>query len=269
MVFCTDKGVRYLANLGYNVVRHPYVGLVPTSVIGSGKRGGETEWLGDLPDLVKESSATLPAPDGPVQAADVIGKASSAMNFRVGAGALSSFLGALGGVLDVSAKYTNARTIQFLFRDVEKLQVAPAKVAEYVEAGRLRWDSMLFGPYLEGDGRLLVVTAVLTAKSVTVLYERTDGVGAKVQVPVLQDLVGAKVSVSASAERSHEITYRGDRNVAFGFKCFEFGFQDGSPKLVGVGPGGVFLDLSGEAGGEGSVVLTTQGEPLLDLHRAS
>lgn len=268
MVFCTDEGLRYLAGLGYNVIRHPFEGLQPPTVIGSGRRGGECEWLGDLPGLIAGSTAALPQADPPVVAPDINGHSSSAIDFEFGAAILASFIGALGGTLELSGSYTNARTIQFLFKGVNKVQVTPTNVSNYIEAGRLRWQSPLFRPYLEGDGRLFVITTILMAKAVTVLYETGKGVGAKVTMPTLNGLVDGKIDVRANSERSYEITYAGDgdHSVTFGFKCFEFGFKDGKLKMVGAKSGGQYLDLTGGPGKDEPVILTEQA--LLDIRRA-
>jgi hypothetical protein len=267
VVFCTDEGLRFLAGLGYNVIRHPFAGLQPPTVIGGGRRGGECEWLGDLPSLIADSSATLPQADPPVDAADVKGSKSSSIDFGFGATVLASFIGALGGTLELSGTYTNAKTIQFLFKGAKKVQVAPSKVSDYIEAGRLRWQSPLYRPYLEGAGRLFIVTTVLTAKVVTVVYESGKGVGAAVKVPALQGLVDGDIDISANSERAHEITYAGERDVAFGFKCFEFGFKDGKPQMVGAKAGAQFLDLTGDASKDEPAILVTPEEPLLDLRR--
>jgi hypothetical protein len=269
MVFCTDKGVRYLADIGYNVVRHPYASLEPPTIVGTGRRRGEAEWLGELPSLIKDNDAPVPKPGPPVEAAAVNGKESSAIDFRLGAQLLSSFIGAFGAVLDVSARYTDARSIRFLFRDVEKLTVAPSAVDGYITAGRLNWSSALFGPYLEGQGRLFVVTEVLRAKTLKVLYERGRGVRASVRVSDLHGLVAPHVEAAADSEREHEITFSSKgpdpKYLAFGFKCFEIGFKDGKLQMVGTKPGGTYLDLTGDSEKDEAAILTTPGEPLLDL----
>ncbi|MGW2588263.1 gasdermin [Streptomyces virginiae] len=271
MVFCSDKTATYLAGLGYNVIRHPYADLRPPMVIGRTSAG--TEWLGDLTDLVKDPQAKLPETVGPVPEADISGKSSSAMSFKVGTDLLSAFIGAMGGTLGAAVNYTDARTMLFKFQDVHKYQVKPAAVSDYIESGDLKWDSLLFRPYLEGEGQLFVVSNVATATSLTVSYERGHGTGAKVELEPLEDLLGATVDVSRDAGRAHEITYSGKQDVAFAFKCFEFGFFDGRPKLLNVKAGGVALDVEGSvstdgyaARGEG-VVLTTSDAPLLTLER--
>lgn len=270
MVFCSDKMTTYLAGLGYNVIRHPYAELRPPVVIG--RTGAGTVWLGDLPDLVNDPQAELPVPAGPIPAADISGHSSSAMSFKLGAALLSSFLAALGSSLEASLEHTNARTMLFEFRDVRKFQVKPAAVSDYIGSGELNWDSVLFGPYLEGDGQLFVITEVATANSLTAHYERGHGTGAKVDLPV-HGLATAKVKVARDAGSAHVVTYTGQDAVAFAFKCFEFGIFDGRPKLLNVKAGGVALDISSSlaadgyaASGEG-VVLTTPDAALLTLER--
>jgi hypothetical protein len=268
MVFCSDKAATYLAVLGYNVIRHPFAELCPSAVLGRSAAG--TVVLGDLPDLVIGAQAELPEVAGPVAEADINGKSSSALSFRIGTGLLSSFMSALGGSLELSVGYTNAKSMQFMFRDVSKFRVKPAAVATYIDSGELNWDSVLFGPYLEGDGQIFVITDVATASSLTVCYERDQGVGAKVDLGVLGNSLGT-VQASADAGAAHIVTYSGQADVAFAFRCFQFGIFEGRPKLIAIKPGGVALDASSGSSADGyaapgeGAVLTTPEAVLLPL----
>ncbi|MGW0770620.1 gasdermin [Streptomyces sp. NPDC002676] len=269
MVFCSDKAATFLTGLDYNVIKHPYAGLVPPAVIGRSDGDPQAVWLGELQDLIKDSQAEQPKPSRPAPAADISGRSSSAMSFGVGAGLLSSFVGGLGGSLEVSAKYTNAKTMQFIFREVQKIQVKPSAVSEYIETGDIQWDSPLFRPFLDSGRHLYVVTEVAVAKELMVRYERGGGTAAKVQLPELTGLVSGDVTVAVGSNRSHEITYTGQRPVTFAFKCFELGLDDGGPTLVNVRAGGVALSLSveGDAPLGAAARLTPVGAPLLALKR--
>ncbi|MFF4347886.1 hypothetical protein [Streptomyces sp. NPDC001530] len=271
MVFCSDKAATYLTGLDYNVVKHPYAGLVPPAVIGRSDGGPQAEWLGELQDLIKDSQTQQPRPSPPVPAADISGRSSSAMSFGMGASLLSSFVGALGGALDASAKYTNAKTMQFIFREVQKIQVKPSAVSEYIETGDLRWDSPLFRPFLDTGRQLYIVTEVAVAKELMVRYERGSGTAARVEFPTLEGLVNGAVSVSVDSARSHEVTYTGQTPVTFAFKCFELGIDDGGPTMLHAKAGGVSLSLmltmEGDAPLGAAARLAPNGAPLMELKK--
>lgn len=248
MVSCSDTTTRYLSKLGYNVIRLPYAGLRPPAVIGGANRGPIAEWLGDLPDLIGGSKAALPLAEAQT-ATDLKGRSSSAVSTKLGLNLLSAFTGALGGAIDLSTGSMNAKAMRFVFEDVQKVQVKPAAVSKYIDAGEVEWDSSLFRPYFDGDGRLFIITEVLTARAITACFESSGGAAATVKAPPTPGIdVGVKVSVNET--RKHEVTYAGDVDVTFAFKCFEFGLIDGKPTMLRVGAGGVALSVGDSAGDE-------------------
>ncbi|MCX4696484.1 hypothetical protein [Streptomyces sp. NBC_01408] len=270
MVFCSDRGLKYLAGLGYNAVRHPDAKLSPLAVMGIRDHSGV--WLGQLSDLVTGSQALSPTVQRGIAAADISGQSSSKISFKIGLEVLGSFVGAMGGTLGVSAGYTNAQTMQFVFRDVAKNRVSPAQVSQYIDAGDVVTEDPLFRPYFEGNGRLYIIVEVATSNSFTVRYERKDETAARVDLPVLQELVSGAVDISAARGFGHEVTYNGKVPLSFAFKCFEFGLPYGRPTLMDVKAGGVELSVSdvlsddGEAPAGFGSILTSQANPsLLDV----
>lgn len=56
---------------------------------------------------------------------------------------------------------------------------------------------------------------------------RSNKVALEVKVPVIQQVVGGKVNVSADAQSSSKITYEGDVPLVFGFQAVQLYYEKG------------------------------------------
>jgi hypothetical protein len=272
MGICSDPATTYLKKLGYNVVRHPQEGIGPLQLIG--RQGGVTSYLGSLDRLVVRSTAPTPEIEGDLVATDINGQSSSKLKVSVAANILGSVIGALGGGnLGIDASYTNARTVEFHFSDVLKDRVAPLEVGNYLRDAEVDSGNVVLAEYVLGNGRLYLIVDGIKTKKLTVKYERSDGVAAKVDVPLIQQIVGAKVSVSAESASSGAITYEGSKYLTFGFRCLEVGVLDGELSLVSSKPGPVVLGAVGDDRedrlAEEAIILTAEGVGLLGIEMAA
>jgi hypothetical protein len=263
MGLCRDQSTTYLRSLGYNVVRHPREGIAPPGLVG--RQGGTTLWLGELSGLVVEGEREAPAPHRDLPAADVNGRRSSRLGIGVGARLLGPIVAAMGGAnIGGEVDYTNARTLSFTFSEVSADRVEPLEVDHYLTGAEINAAGPLLSEYVLGNGSLFVVTETIKARRFEVVYETREGVGARVDVPALQGLVGASVEVSAVSERAGTVAYAGARPLVFGFRCLELGVLDGELRLTTVDAGAVPLALAPDAE-QRHALLTGEGEGLLEL----
>jgi hypothetical protein len=246
---CRDDATTYLRSLGYNALRHPDGTLLPLDVIG--KQGRICERLGRLRDLV-DSSAAEPRAEGPNPAAELSGRASSRLSIGVGAEILAAFVGAMGGTLGVSTKYTNARRLSFEFAEVTKKAVSAAQAGSFLASGDLSNRNPALVPWVMGKGQIYLVTEVAYSTRFAVRYEQAAGQAAAVRLGELGDLAGADVTIEASKSEAHVVSFEGNEPLAFGFKCFEVGYLEGMLALTSIKPGAVAL----------SDVLDQQGQPI-------
>jgi hypothetical protein len=268
---CNDKSTTYLKSLGYNVVRHPREGIGPLDLIG--RQGKTTAWLGSIDKLITRASGASPTPDRDLAATDINGQQSSKLKLGVGANVLGSIIGAMGGNLGVDTSYTNARTISFQFHDVLSDRVAPLAVGDYLRDGDVDADNPILQEYVLGNGELFTVIETVKAKSLSVKYEREDGVNAAVDVPVIQGIVGANVEVSTHASSTGTVTYKGQKQLVFGFRCFAVGVLDGDLRLTTSKAGAVPLAV-GESSADAAIaadstILVEEGAGLLELETAA
>lgn len=264
---CSDPATTYLKELGYNVVRYPDASIKPLTVFG--QLGGTSRQLGSLKHLVISSDAKHPTVSSPQAAPAIKFQNSSKLKFKFGIKVLAGFLGALGTQFDPSATFTNAKTLQFQFRDVSASRVVPAEVGAYLDQGEIDFNAAIFEPYLFGSGRLFIVTDVLLSKSITTKFEKTAGVAAAVQLPALEGQLSGGVTVSADSAEQGLITYTGTQPVTFAFRCVEVAVEDDGGVSVTVPPAGA-TSLAGATGAEKfGEILTPDSDALFDFATAA
>lgn len=258
MGICSDTGIKALAHLGYNVVRHPSANFRPLILIG--KQKGEFLRLGGLNQLITNAPGALPTLTEDEPGAGIQGQASSKLDLGIGANILGTLIGAMGGNLGINVSYTDARKIEFQYTDVTLDSVQPLDVGNYLRDGEVDAGNLILQQYVIGNGELFVVTKVAKSKKFSVSYEKKNSTGASVDVPQLQALAGANVKVSVDAARASLITFEGDVPLGFAFQCFKVGVIDGVLSLMSVKAGAVTAAI-----GAGATVQPPLEEGLLDI----
>ena len=139
--------------------------------------------------------------------------------------------------------------------------VAPLDVGNYLRGGQVDVANPLLEEYVLGNGSLYAVTERLRASEITVSFETNQGVKANLDVPVIANQVGGKVSVNISGGRTNAVTFKGPKLLTFGFKCFEIGVRQGKITMVSVKPGAVATAIEDEPEAPGALL----GGPLLNI----
>lgn len=259
---CKDKSNTYLRDVGYNVVKLPRQAFTPLTLLG--EDNGSVEIIGVLSQLLSNPPATSPSIATDKIASSVNGNATSGMKLSLGLSILNGLISGLGGgKLAASLDFTNARKLTFLFNNVTFDSVQPLDVSNYLEGGDVDADSPLLKQYLFGKGKLYVITECLKSDEINIKLEKSDGVKAQVDVPVIQQAIGGSIGVEISAQGENVVTFKGPTKVAFAFKCFEIGVNDGVITMVAVRPGGIVASV-GDAAQVTPPLLTTGG--LLDVN---
>jgi hypothetical protein len=257
---CRDISVTFLKESGYNVVRHPNAALQPLDLVGVQK--GEPLYLGPLNLLVTNPPGPLPQITRNTVAAGINGKKSSTLKIGIGVTVLGNIIGAMGGNLGAEVSYTNARQIEFTYSDVLNDAVVSLAVGNYLRAADVDAGNLVLKQYALGNGRLYLVTKTAKSDKISVAYERSSGVAASVDVPVLQGVAGGSIKIDSSQATQGRITFSGAQQLVFGFQAFQVGVADGVLSLTSVKAGQVFLSVD-QPGGDKPSVIETDG--LLDL----
>ena len=230
-MICRDKSTTYLNRFGYNVVRHPQTSIGPLGVLG--RKNRTVKYLGSLNQLVN-SSVGLPEIETDLPATDISGQSTDDLHIGFGLSLMKSVLTGLGGNPEVKSSFKRARAVNFRFNNVLLDRVAPLSVAKYLNDQVLD-DDPLLAQYAEGDGTLYVITEIVKSRSLSVTAKNKKGTEVEIDVPTLQTTVGANVKVEPASEST--VSYIGNKDLVFGFGCFEIGLEAGKFALFSTRPG--------------------------------
>src|SRR5215469_10804073 len=192
-----DPSVTFLNKFGYNVTKLPRVGIEPMDVIGSDTT---TQWLGPIRS-VWQSGVAEPAPSAPNPAAALVGQQTDQLDISFGIKILANALAALGATVpSLDFAYNRARKVQFSYTDVTSTVVAPFEAGNYLTQGSLNTNNPVVQHYFQdADAEAFLIVDVLKSASITVSATDSSGVSVAVDVPSIQNVVGANVSVKVGA----------------------------------------------------------------------
>ena len=236
MAFCKDPALTYLNNLGYNVVRLPRAGISPLDVLGRDDK--RVERLGEL-GQIWNSVSPIPLPEKGIIASAINGKRTDDLKLSIGLRILAGILTGMGAAVpQLDFSYWKARSVQFTFAGVTVISVDPFSLGRYLAAGDLDTGNPFVTRYFDDEGcEAFVITEVLKSNTFSLTAKDEGGSEVSVDVPAIQQAVGAKVSVSLSDSASTELTYTGEEPLTFGFKAFGIDFVDGAWRVRGMKPG--------------------------------
>jgi hypothetical protein len=163
-------------------------------------------------DLAKVLAAAdgSPAPtvtaDQPAVSAE--GTARRTLKAGIGLGLVSGIVRALGGNAGLDLSIATASTVEFGYEDVTTDRVDLADLDAWLGGADFRPGLRNITDLLAAED-IYVITATLKARSVSVTLNGDTSAGATVDVPAIQSVVGAKVSVSAGGQRSERLTFTG------------------------------------------------------------
>ena len=242
-----DPSVTFLNRFGYNVVKLPRAGIEPMDVIG---RDDTTQWLGPLASVWKSTTA-LPVPTPPRTAAVVNGQKTDQLDLSFGLSILKNALAAFGATMpSLDVAYRNARKVQFAYTNVTSTAVAPLDAGNFLASGTLDTSNPVVRHYFTGeDTQAFLIVEVLKSDAITVSASDEHGQEIGLDVPAIQQLVGANVKVKPSGSSGSGITYAGPAPVTFGFIVDEIDFDGTQWSLQGAAPSGGLAFGAGGAGG--------------------
>jgi hypothetical protein len=178
---------------------------------------------------------------------------------------LASLVGAMGGNLGVKTSYTDAQRVEFHYKDVLNDFVVPAEVGVYLKGAEIDAENPLLREYVLGNGELFVITKTAKSKKFILKYERKNGTDARLDVPAIEQLVGAKVSVGIANELGSAVSFTGRNHLVFGFQCFRLGVFEGDITITSVQAGGAILDVARRERQEADKPFVLNEDGLLDL----
>jgi hypothetical protein len=225
-MWCSDPFLTSLKAFGYSVVRLPKADIRPLQVLV--RRGKELDRLGQIDTLfVQGAAAAIPPATLDRQAANISGQRTGEMNAGVGVSILGNVIGAMGGsTIGLDVQYKAAKRVSFEFTDVLEDSIEVLKLDQYLSDADINPLSRHAAHLLDAD-ELYATTATLKTKKLTIEAKQSNNTGAELKVPVIQQVVGGTVKVSANAEAASKLTFEGPTPLVFGFQAVKLFFDDG------------------------------------------
>lgn len=221
----SDPFVNALKSFGYNIVRMPKADIQPLLLLS--KSGDNLDRLGAVTKLLNPGD-TVPAPEivADTPAANVNGSRTGSLKIGIGLSILGNIIGAMGGNLGVEAQYQQAKSAVFEFQSVFEDRVDVVDLDQYLGDADINPASVFVRQLLDAD-KLYVVTSTLKSTKFTFEAKKSDGTDVTVGVPVIQQIVGANVSVGVSSGANSKLTYEGKIPLIFAFQAVQLFFDNG------------------------------------------
>lgn len=224
MIFCSDPALTLLKDEGYNVIRLPRAGIRPLDVLSG--TGGRLEHLGAL-RKVWNSNAKEPKPYDPRPTGTIKAGSSQAIKASLGISILKDLLSGFGvSSPKVKTAFKRARTLTFSYDTPKQWGIEPFHIGEYLEKGDLIPNRML-EKHMR-DSRLYLISELLLSSTLSVTAEAKTSGSAAVDVGLLKNVVKAKAELGIDLGDHTSITFKGKKDIAFGFKAFELTFRNGT-----------------------------------------
>lgn len=248
-----DPSITFLNKFGYNVIKLPRIGIEPMDIVGKDKT---TQWLGPISSVWSTTAATPAAVTN--TAALVNGQKTDALDISFGIKVLANALAAFGATVpSLDVAYSRASSVSFAYTNVSSVSIAPLEAGNYLTSGTLKTTNPVVDNYfLKPDTEAYLIVDVLKSASITVTATDKSGVGVTVDVPAIQGVVGANVSVKPSTSSNSTITYTGQQAVSFGFIVQSIHREGEVWLLQGAEPSGDIAFGIGDTGGQSSTAGT-------------
>jgi len=111
----------------------------------------ETQVLGLLSQLIT-SPRTLAWRHLDEPAANISGQKTAKLDVGIGANILGTLIGAMGGNLGVNLGYTDARKVEFTYKDVTLDSAVPLDIGNYLRDGRVDAGNLILQQFVLGNG---------------------------------------------------------------------------------------------------------------------
>jgi hypothetical protein len=149
---------------------------------------------------------------------DTSGSSGSTAKLGLGLNVVSSLIQALGGDAGIDVQSSNATGVRYSYAKVVSDRVDLASLDGRLYDADLRPDLHNAADLLAA-GQIYVVVGVLRARALEVEFVRDGTKGVDVDVPAIQALVGADITVGVESHRSSRMTFTGKTTLTVAAKA--------------------------------------------------
>jgi len=221
----SDPMLQALKAINYLVVRLPKADLHPLNIMS--RDGKSLVRLGDIGNVFRKGTVELPPVSSGDPTANINGSRTGSMKIGLGLSVLGNIIGAMGGSkLGLDVAYQNVKSAVFEFQNVTEDKVGIDLLDRFLNDADLDPASVAIGNLLNEDS-IYIITAVLRSDTFVFDASSTTDVGVTLDVPVIQQAVGGKLTVEAKNEAKTKLSYKGAIPLAFAFQAIQLFFDEG------------------------------------------
>jgi hypothetical protein len=221
----SDPMLQALKAINYLVVRLPKADLHPLHIMSRDDKNMVR--LGDISNVFKQGKFGPPTIQSGDPQANINGSRTGSMKIGLGLSVLGNIIGAMGGSkLGLDVAYKNVKSAVFEFQNVTEDKVGIDLLDKFLNDSDIDSASVAVGKLFNED-RVYVITAVLRSDTFIFDASTTTETGVTLEVPVIQQAVGGKVTVEAQNETKTKLSYKGAIPLAFAFQAIQLFFEDG------------------------------------------
>ena len=194
------------------------------------KNGDNLDRLGAVTKLLTPGE-NIPPPTiiADTPAANINGLRTSSMKIGVGLSFLGTIIGAMGGNLGVEAQYQQAKSAVFEFQSVFEDKIDVVELDQYLGDSDINPASVFVRQLLDAD-KLYIITATIKSNKFTFDAKKSDGTDLKVDMPVIQQIVGGNVKIGGESAVSSKLTYEGKIPLIIGFQAVQPSMKAATPR---------------------------------------
>jgi hypothetical protein len=227
---CKDPALTILKDQGYNVVQFPKADLRPTQLLS--RKGNKLQRIGELTTTFIPGATALPSISDDQPGPNISGTKSANIDINVGLSILSGLISALGAsTLGLSGSYTQARKIQFEFDTCIENHTEISALDAFLAGASVNPLARAVTDMLNDDD-IFVVTSTIRSAKINTIATDSNNAAISLDVPVVQNTVGANVKVTASGAASATVAYQGSVPLAFGYQAVQLIFADGAYRTM-------------------------------------
>lgn len=265
MGWFSDPLLSYLRSYGYNAVLLPKTNVKPLQMLYKSSRK-YLDRLGDL-NTVFKSGTTIPLPkiheNNTVN--NITGRQTGYFKIGLGLSILGNIINAMGGSIGgLDVVYGKAKNIAFEFSNVLEDSIDIAMLDQYLADSDVNPFSHHVNQLLDAE-EVYVITKTIKSSEFKVNAKTSDNLDVSLDVPALQQAVGANVKVSVQSDNISKVSFKGNSQLVFGFQAIQLFYDRGQyKKFKPVDSSKGMRDLENLKQGDGEFLMTNS--PFLSIN---
>jgi hypothetical protein len=214
----------FLPDRDYLPVAMPTTGVHTLQVLT--RQGPALRRYSELAEVLAIPPGTdQPAVHRDERVVDTSGTMRRQVKLGIGLGVVSALVRALGADASVDLSSASANSVEYGYEEVAEDWVDLASLDSWLSGADFRPGLRNITDLLAAEA-VYVIVGALKASAVSVSLLDSNSNGVKVNVPAIQAAVGAKVSVTAGASRSHHLTFHGSTPLTVAAKAAQLKFDE-------------------------------------------